>query len=146
MKISKITENKKQFLDLLLLADEQENMIDKYLDCGEMFILEDDGVKAECVVTKEGDGVYELKNLAVAPEAQRCGYGKKMVEFVLSYYPDWKEFLVGTGEAPCTLNFYKKCGFVESHRVENFFTENYDHELIDDGIVLKDMIYLSMKR
>jgi hypothetical protein len=31
MKIEKIIENKKQFLDLLLLADEQEDMIDKYL-------------------------------------------------------------------------------------------------------------------
>ena len=30
-----------------------------------MYVLEDDGVKAECVVTDEGGGVYELKNLAV---------------------------------------------------------------------------------
>ncbi|MFW6351868.1 MAG: GNAT family N-acetyltransferase, partial [Bacteroidota bacterium] len=31
MKIERIIENKKQFFDLLLLADEQESMIDKYL-------------------------------------------------------------------------------------------------------------------
>ena len=31
MKIIEITENKKQYLDLLLLADEQENMIDRYV-------------------------------------------------------------------------------------------------------------------
>jgi len=31
MKIERITENKKHFLDLLLLTDEQEDMIDKYL-------------------------------------------------------------------------------------------------------------------
>ena len=31
MRIETITENKKQFLDLLLLADEQESMIDRYL-------------------------------------------------------------------------------------------------------------------
>jgi len=34
MRIEKITNNKKQYLDLLLLADEQENMIDKYLATG----------------------------------------------------------------------------------------------------------------
>ena len=35
-------------------------MIDKYLERGEMFVLDDNGVKAECVITQESDGVYEL--------------------------------------------------------------------------------------
>ena len=46
MTITQITENKKQYLDLLLLADEQESMIDRYLERGELFVLEDEGVKA----------------------------------------------------------------------------------------------------
>ena len=50
MNIKQINQNKKEFLDLLLLADEQESMIDKYLERGDMFALEDDGVKAVCVV------------------------------------------------------------------------------------------------
>ena len=41
MKVEIILDNKKQFLDLLLLADEQEDMIDKYLDRGDMFALYD---------------------------------------------------------------------------------------------------------
>ena len=45
MTITQITENKKQYLDLLLLADEQESMIDRYLERGELFVLEDEGVK-----------------------------------------------------------------------------------------------------
>lgn len=53
MIIKQVFDDKKKYLDLLLLADEQEDMVDKYLDCGEMFILYDDGVKAECVVTKK---------------------------------------------------------------------------------------------
>ena len=51
MKIKEIKENKKQFLPLLLLADEQEDMIDRYLNRGIMYVLDDDGVKCECVVT-----------------------------------------------------------------------------------------------
>jgi hypothetical protein len=43
--IEKIIENKKQFLDLLLLADEQENMIDKYLPNGDLFALYDNDLK-----------------------------------------------------------------------------------------------------
>ena len=42
--------DKKRYIDLLLLADEEEKMIDKYIEKGEMYILDDDGVKAECIV------------------------------------------------------------------------------------------------
>ena len=42
MNIREIHENKKQFLPLLLLADEQEDMIDRYLERGTMYVLEED--------------------------------------------------------------------------------------------------------
>lgn len=45
MNIQKIIHNKKAYMDLLLLADEQESMIDKYLELGEIFILSDYGVQ-----------------------------------------------------------------------------------------------------
>ena len=51
MEIRNIKTNKKQYLRLLMLADEQEDMIDRYLERGVMYVLEDDGVKAACVVT-----------------------------------------------------------------------------------------------
>lgn len=142
MVIKKVSGAKKEYIDLLLLADEQESMVDKYLERGEMFILDDDGVKAECVVTKEADGVYEIKNIAVRPDCQRKGYGKLLIEFLFSYYADYKAMLVGTGDSPSILNFYRKCGFTESHRVKNFFTDNYDHPMFEDGKQLVDMIYL----
>ena len=41
MQFLQIKENKKQYLDLLLLADEQESMVDRYLDAGEMFVCMD---------------------------------------------------------------------------------------------------------
>ena len=58
--------NKKQYLDLLLLADEQESMIDRYLKRGDMFVLaENNEIKASCVITEEGKGIYEIKNLSL---------------------------------------------------------------------------------
>lgn len=45
MTITKINTNKKQYIELLLLADEQESMIDRYLERGEMFVLKDNGVR-----------------------------------------------------------------------------------------------------
>lgn len=142
MNIRKITDAKKEYMDLLLLADEQEDMIDRYLDRGEMFVLDDHGVKAECVIAQESEGVYELKNIAVMPEFQRKGYGKCLIEYVFANYCDGKVLYVGTGDTPSALSFYESCGFTQSHRVRNFFTDHYDHPMFEDGIQLIDMIYL----
>ena len=53
--------------------------------------------------------------------------------------------MVGTGDVPGTLAFYKSCGFEYSYCIKDFFTENYDHPIIDNGVLLKDMIYLKRK-
>lgn len=143
MTITQINTNKKQYIDLLLLADEQESMIDRYLERGEMFVLDDNGVKAVCVVTDEGGGVCELKNIAVTPDFQRQGYGKRLISHLFDYYSGkYNQMMVGTGEVPSAIGFYKSCGFEYSHRLENFFTDNYDHRMIEDGVLLKDMVYL----
>lgn len=146
MIIKLITDNKKKHIDLLLLADESEIMIDKYLERGDMYILDDNGIKAECVVTKEEDGIYELKNIAVSPEFHRKGYGKALIEDVFARYADCKQMLVGTGDVPSTLGFYQSCGFSESHRIKNFFVDNYDHPMYEDGKQLVDMVYLKRQR
>ncbi len=145
--IKQITQNKKDFLELLLLADEQESMIERYLDRGEMFVLYKDELPyALCVVTDEGGGVLELKNIATAPEHQRRGYGRRLIQHIESLYTNKFSLLtVGTGESPQTIDFYEHCGFTKSHRVKNFFTDNYDHPIYEDGVQLVDMVYLSKK-
>lgn len=143
MKIKEIKENKKQFLSLLLLADEQEDMIDRYLDKGTMYVLDDNGIKCECVITDEGNGVLEIKNIATEPEYQGKGYGKALIDFVAATYKGKYSILqVGTGDSPLTIPFYEKCGFIRSHSIKNFFTDNYDHPIYEAGIQLVDMIYL----
>ena len=143
MEIRKVETDKKQYLSLLLLADEQEDMVDRYLERGFMYVLEDDGVKAECVVTDEGNGVLELKNIAVAPAAQGRGYGKAMVDFLIrTYKGQYAVLQVGTGDSPSTIPFYEACGFYRHHLVKNFFTDHYDHPIYECGVQLVDMVYL----
>lgn len=143
MKIREVNDNKKQFISLLLLADEQENMVERYLEKGTMYVLEDDEVKAECVVTNEGNGILEIKNIAVVPEYQGKGYGKILLDFLVRKYTGLYSVLqVGTGDSPLTVPFYEKCGFVRSHKVPRFFTDNYDHPIYEGGIQLVDMVYL----
>lgn len=143
MEIRNIKTNKKQYLRLLLLADEQEDMIDRYLQRGVMYVLEDDGVKAECVVTDEGNGILELKNIAVTPDFQRKGYGRALVEFLIQTYRGQYQVLqVGTGDSPFTIPFYESCGFRRHHLVKNFFVDHYDHPIYECGVQLVDMVYL----
>lgn len=143
MSIIEILTNKKQYLDLLLLADEQEDMIDRYLSRGRMYILDDDGIKCECVVTDEGNGVLEIKNIATVPEYQGKGYAKAMIAFIVNKYKEQYTVLqVGTGDSPLTIPFYEKCGFVRSHNISNFFIDNYDHPIFEGGVKLVDMVYL----
>ena len=143
MIIREVNENKKQFISLLLLADEQENMIDRYLEKGTMYVLEDGNVKAECVVTDEDNGILEIKNIAVDPQNQGQGYGKALIDFLASKYADEYSILqVGTGDSPLTIPFYEKCRFIRSHKIPNFFTDNYNHPIYECGVQLIDMVYL----
>lgn len=146
MKIVKIVDSDKtKYMDLLLIADEQVNMIEKYLYQGEMFALCVDDVKAICVVTQEQSGVYEIKNIVTVPKYQRKGYGQQLISFIADYYKNGKELYVGTGDSPAMLHFYGKCGFEKSHVVKDFFTDNYDHPMYEEGQQLVDMIYLRRK-
>jgi len=140
MRIEKIINNKKQFLDLLLLADEQENMIDKYLKIGDLFALYDDDLKSICVVTAIDDETCELKNIATYKKYQGKGYAKTLIKFVADFYKNnYKIMLVGTGDFPPILSFYESCGFEKSHCIKNFFTDNYDQPMFEAGIRLIDM-------
>jgi GNAT superfamily N-acetyltransferase len=146
VRIEKTNENKKQFLDLLLLADEQENMIDKYLPNGDLFALYDDDLKSVCVVVPVNSETCELKNIATYEKYQGKGYGRGLIKFISDFYRnEYKTMLVGTGETPSILSFYKSCGFETAYRVKNFFTDNYDHPMFEDGKQLIDMIYLKKK-
>lgn len=146
MEIKEVKHNKKQFLSLLLLADEQEDMVERYIERGTMYVLADDGVKCECIVTDEGNGILEIKNIATIPEFQRKGYGKALINFLAAKYKGQYALIqVGTGDSPLTIPFYEKCGFVRSHIMKNFFVDHYDHPIVECGIQLIDMVYLQRK-
>lgn len=143
MIIKQITDNKKQFLDLLLLGDEQEDMIDRYLEQSYVFALYDEGLKSVCAVIHVKDLTCELKNIATYSQYQGQGYGSALIKYIFDYFKDqYKTMLVGTGEVPSALSFYKHYGFKLSHRIKNFFIDNYNHPMIEDGIQLVDMVYL----
>ena len=142
--IREVTENKLDFLPLLLLADEQREMIDRYIDRGTMYVLDDDGVvKGQCVVTDEGDGVLEIQSLSVDERWQGNGYGRMLVEHVAQLYKGRFNVLqAGTGDSPLTVPFYEHCGFKVHHVVRDYFLKHYDHPIFEGGRLLLDKVYL----
>ena len=145
MKITKIEDSDKlNFMELLFLADEDLKMIEKYLHRGEMFALYDDDLKSVCIVTRESDDVCELKNIATYEKWHGKGYGSKLLSYIFSHYKGkYRTMLVGTGDISWIIQFYQKNGFRISHRVKDFFTDNYEHPIFEDGVQLVDMVYLS---
>lgn len=146
MNIIEISDNKKEYLPLLLMGDESEKMIDKYINRGRMFVLFDKEPAGVCVVTDEGGKILEIKNIAVKESFRHKGCGRKIIEFITDKFKnDYCILQAGTGDSPLTVPFYEKCGFVRSHSIKNFFTDNYDHPIIENGVKLVDMIYFQKK-
>ncbi len=143
LRIDEIVYDKRRFLPLLLIGDECEAMIDRYLERGRLFVgFLDSSAVSVCVVTVESEDIVEVKNLAVNPRYQRRGIGRRMLGNVEKLYAG-KTIIIGTGETPSTLRFYQSCGYRYSHRIAGFFTDNYPGPIIEDGVRLKDMLYLS---
>jgi len=146
MEIKKINDNKENFMDLLLLGDEQENMINKYLQRGELYALYDKDLKTVCVITKEDEDIYEIKNIATYEQFHGKGYGTIMIKFIIENYKNkCNKLLIGTGDNSRIISFYKNFGFEYSHTEKDFFIKNYDHEMIEDGKQLKDMVYMKIE-
>lgn len=134
--------NRKQYLPLLLMGDESESMIDRYLDSGTLYVgLLNGKPIAVCIAVNLDSDTVEIKNLAVETEFRRQGYGRRMLEHVESRHSN-KKIILGTGETPSTLRFYESCGYSYSHRIPNFFTDNYPAPIIEEGVKLCDMVYL----
>ena len=139
MEIIKITQNRERYLPLLLLADEQYDMLLKYLHRGDMYAMHEGGAAvAVCIVTDEGGGVAEIN--------RRTGCGRRMVEFIKGVCRGTHSRLqVGTGDSPLTVPFYEACGFRRARVVKDFFTQNYDHPITEGGVLLRDMVYFELE-
>ncbi len=142
--IRKIDADKKRFLKLLMLADPDEAMLDKYLEEGEMYVLFEGGQPvAEAVVVNLPDGTCELKNLATDEGRQGRGIGSDLVRHLKELYKGSGTMYVGTGNS--RVSFYERLGFCYDHTLQGFFTDNYPEPLYDEGELLRDMLVLSAK-
>ena len=82
MRVEQIIENKTDYMDLLLLTDPQRDMIDRYLDTGDMFALyEGKELCTLAVVTVSGNRECEIRNLVTTYGNGGKGYTRAMIYF-----------------------------------------------------------------
>lgn len=139
-----VWDGRMRHVDLLLLADEDETMLRRYLDRGEMFAVSlGDETVAACIVTNEGNGVREIQNLAVRTGWQRHGIGRWLLALAEERYRACTRLLrVGTGDSPLTIPFYEACGFRPVSRDSGYFLRHYDQPIFEAGRQLTDRVVL----
>lgn len=98
-----------------------------------------------CVVTRESDNLMEIKNLAVSPGRRRTGIGHLLLRFIENRYEDY-DIQLGTGATPSTVKFYESAGYLYFHRIKDFFCINYDHPIVEEGVLLTDMLYFVKRK
>ena len=142
--INKEKENKEQYLDLLLDADPSKDMVNMYLQDGELFVLTyKETIACVAVVKKIDNETIELKNIVTKEEYREQGLGKKMIKYLSdNYKQNYKKMIVGTSEN--NIPFYVKQGFDKYEKtIKNYFIDNYDEEIIDGDLHCIDMYYYS---
>lgn len=146
MEIKKIENNKEQYMELLLEADPDKDVINKYINNADMYIgIEDEKVVCEIMITKVNKEECELKNIATVEEYRNRGYAKQLIDYVFEKYKDkYKKMIVGTTEN--MIPFYVLNGFTKYHHtVKNFFIDNYKEKIYDGNMQCIDMYYYSKK-
>lgn len=139
--IKVIFENKNQLLPLLLIGDEDEQRIRKYLENGICYgLFEKEEIRAILVVSQQKERI-EIENLSVLTAYQKQGLGSQLIQAVCQMYAE-NEIVLGTDDVSGNVDFYKKNGFEVFKREKNFFLEHYPRPLFENGVQLVDKIYL----
>lgn len=146
--INRFYEPSKLHYDLLLDADPSIDNINSYLCrsiCFESKIKEE--TVGIIILLPTRPHTAEIVNVAVLPKYQGQGIAQNMINSILKKARSLniKTITVGTGSTSFKqLYLYQKCGFRVSCIDTNFFLKHYDFEIIENGLVLKDMIRLSI--
>ena len=134
-------------MEILLEADPSVEKIRAYLPDSRCFVAMDRGAPVgACVVQMIAPAVYELMSIAVAPEHQRKGIGSELLAHAVNSVRDMgaRRFEVGTGTFGYQLAWYQRAGFRAFAVERDFFLDNYEEPIYENGIQLKDMLRLAV--
>lgn len=161
LRLRRIRVRRERFLPLLLLADESEAMIARYLDRCQLYGLfyQKRQPVSLAAITDEsaafapgtegarlapflaGKAVCECRNLVTTPVFRGHGFARQLLMRLCGIYDRSHDaMLVGTGDTPAMQHFYRKCGFRPAFVRRGFFRDNYPQPIVEDGCLLEDML------
>src|SRR5947209_4238849 len=136
--------------DLFRLADDSPAQVQGYRELGRVLVARD-GPKVVGHLQLVGPGradAAEVKSLAVHPDRQRLGIGRRLVERAVAACRDEhrSSVLVGTAAADTrVLRFYQRVGFRFLSVERDAFSPSAGYPVTDiDGIPLRDRVWLSL--
>lgn len=135
-------------MSLLLLADPSEEQVQSYVRRGMIYVAKhDDKLVGVCVLLETRPRTVEIMNIAVTEEEQGKGIGKQLLEYAVqeAKKQNMHTLEIGTGNSSVSqLALYQKCGFRINSIDFDYFSKHYEEEIIENGIVCRDMIRLTM--
>jgi ribosomal protein S18 acetylase RimI-like enzyme len=149
-KISRLQSKNDMPFDLLLLADETIEAIEKYIYDSDVYIvtnIENVQPIAVFVLYKISNAEIEIKNIAVAEVLQGRGMGSYLISKIkrIAKRKNFNSIIVGTPDGALKqINFYEKNGFIKYDLRKDFFIENYSEPIFEDGRMLIDMVMLRL--
>ena len=133
--------------ELLLLADPSRELVEEYLAIGECRVAEIAGdIVGVYVLAKLDVETMEIMNVAVDERMHGQGIGKRLIEDAIQTARElgYQSLEVGTGNSSIgQLALYQKCGFRMEGVIKDFFIDNYEEEIFENGIQCRDMIRLA---
>lgn len=134
-------------IELLLEADPSVEKIKAYLPNSRCFVAMLRGKPVGAYVVQPiAPEVYELMNIAVAPEYQQKGIGSRLLKHAVATVHDIgaRRLELGTGTFGYQLAWYQREEFRVFAVEKDFFLVNYEEPIYEDGIQLKDMLRLAV--
>lgn len=145
--IKQVFEYESDVFDLLLLADPSRKQVESYLGESNVYgAYIDNNLLGVYVLYPVNDGTAEIKNIAVNEDYHNKGIGTQMLYHAMNQAKElgYKEIIIGTGDVgDLQLYLYQKVGFKKYDVKKNFFIDNYDELMFENGKQLKDMVMLS---
>ena len=133
-------------VELLLEADPSIKRIESYLTGSWCFAAKYAGeIIGACIVKPLSDGSAEVFNLAVVPAHQGDGVGSQLLAEVIRNVSEYKRVTrleLGTGAFGYQLAFYHRLGFRVAEVLKDYFIDNYEAPVFENGIQHRDMLRL----
>lgn len=129
--------------DLLLLADPDREHVDEYVPGSHLYVLELNRQVVGVGVLQTHEPFAEIVNLAVAPEHQRKGLGRALLQQLMTAARQYGiiRLLIATGNSSIgQMALYQQQGFDLIDIDRDYFLRHYAEPIWENGIQCKHQL------